>query len=104
MEVPNNAKPEEMMDFKKFSQSVKGLIYSEEKVFIEGKFRQKGNKEIISGDNFWANAIHSSGKSINAKEIYKIYLGWFNRTLRSFESERFFVSAKINNAKIFEEK
>ncbi len=96
MEIPNNAQPEEMMDFKKFAQSVKGLIYSEEKVFIEGKFRQNGNKKISSGDNFWANAIHSSGNSINAEEIYRTYLEWFNRTLRPFESERIFVSAKIN--------
>jgi hypothetical protein len=36
MEIPNNNKPEFMMDFKKFSQS-KGLIYSEERVFIEGE-------------------------------------------------------------------
>ena len=96
-EIPNNATPEYMMDFKKFSQS-KGLIYSEEKVWIEGRFKDKGNKEVFFGDNFLANAIHTSGKSINAKEIYKTYLEWFNRTLKPFEKERVFVSAEFKEA------
>lgn len=95
MEIPNNAKPEYMMDFKKFAQSVKNLIYSEEKILIEGKYKHKGNKEIHSGDNFLANKIHTSGKPINAEEIYKVYIEWFNRTLRPYETERIFVSAKF---------
>jgi hypothetical protein len=93
IEVPNNNKPEFMMDFKKFAQS-KGLIYSEEKVWIERVFKWE-NGEITKGDNFWANEVHTSGEKISAEEIYKTYLEWFNRTLRSFEKERFFVSAKF---------
>lgn len=95
MEVPNNAKPEEIMNFKKFSQSVKYLIYSEEEVWIEGKFKEVGSDKIHSGDGFWAKKIHNSGKKINAKEIYKTYIEWFNRTLRPGEDERVFVSAKM---------
>lgn len=95
MELPNDAKHEEMMDFKKFSQSVKGLMYSEEEIWIEGKFKNKKSGEITSGDNFWAKKIHTSGKSINAEEIYKTYLEWFNRTLRSGEDERVFILAKF---------
>ncbi len=95
MEIPNNAKYEEMMDFKKFSQSVKGLLYSEEKIWIEGKFKEVGDNKINSGDNFWAKKIHTSGEDINAEEIYKTYIEWFNRTLRPFEKERVFVSAKF---------
>ncbi len=95
MEIPNNAKTEYMMDFKKFAQSVKKLIYSEEEIWIEGKFKRKGSDKIHSGDNFWAKEIHTSGKSINAKEIYKTYIEWFNRTLKPYETERIFVSAKF---------
>ncbi len=95
VEIPNNAKPEEMMDFKKFAQSVKGLIYSDEKVFIIGQYKTKESNEIHSGDNFWAYKVHTSGKSINAKEIYKTYIEWFNRNLRFYETERIFVSAKF---------
>ena len=93
MEIPNNNKPEFMMDFKKFAQS-KGLIYSEERVFIEGVFKWEDGT-ITKGDNFWADKVHISGEPISAEEIYKTYLEWFNRTLRPFEQERFFVSAKF---------
>ena len=95
MEIPNNAPTEELMDFKKYVQSVRKLMYSEEIIWIEGTFKEKGNKKIISKDKFWAKKIHTSGKSINAEEIYKIYIEWFNRTLRPFEKEREFVSAKF---------
>jgi len=95
MEIENNAVHEEIMDFKKFAQSKKGLIYSDEKVWIEGKFKEGGSKKIHSGDNFWANEIYTSGKSITAEEIYKTYLEWFNYTLRRGEKTRIFVSAKI---------
>jgi hypothetical protein len=94
MDFPNNTPHEEMMDFKKFAQS-KGLIYSEERIWIEGKFKRVGNEKVFSGDNFWADKVHTSGEPINAEEIYKTYLEWFNRTLRPFEKERFFVSAKF---------
>lgn len=86
-----------MMDLKKFASSVKGLIYSEEKIWIEGKFKEEGSEEVIDGDNFWANQIHKSGEQINAEEIYKIYIEWFNRTLRDGEKKRIFVSAKFGD-------
>ena len=95
MELPNNTKHEEIMDFKKFSQSKKGLMYSDEKVWVEGTFKEEGSEKVHIGDNFWANKIHTSGKPINAEEIYKIYLEWFNYTLRPHEKERLFVSAKF---------
>lgn len=94
-EIPNNAPVEEIMDFKKFAQSVKKLIYSEENIWIEGTFKEVGNKKIITGDNFWAKMVHSFGKPINQKEIYQSYIEWFNYTLRPFEKKRVFVSAKF---------
>jgi hypothetical protein len=94
-EVPNNLKPEYIMDFQKFSQSRKGLIYSEDKVFIEGCFKEEGSDKIICGDNFSANAVHKSGEKINAEIIYKTYLEWFNYTLKIGEKPRVFVSAKF---------
>ncbi len=103
MEVPNNAKFEEMMDFKKFAQSVKRLMYCEREVSIIGQFKEKGSDKIYSGDNFTAKEVHTSGKSITAKEIYKTYLEWFNRTLRSNEMERIFVSAKFGKEEISNE-
>lgn len=100
IEIPNNTRHEEMMDFKKFAQSFKHLMFSEDKVFIEGKYRSKGSRKIESGDNFWANVVHKSGKPVSASLIYRTYLEWFNRTLRPYEREREFVSAKINKQKI----
>jgi hypothetical protein len=102
IEIPNNSKHEEIMDFKKFAQS-KGLIYSEERVFIEGVFKWEDGT-ITKGDNFWADRVHTSGEPINAEEIYKTYLDWFNRTLKPFEHERFFVSAKFGRTEDEEEK
>ena len=99
MEIPNNARPEEIMDFKKFAQSKKGLIYSDEKVWIEGKFKEVGSDKIHDGDNFLANEVHTNGKPISAKEIYKTYLEWFNYTLRQGEGKRIFVSAKLGEKK-----
>ena len=91
--LPIKNTPIEMMDFKKFAQS-KRLIYSEERVFIKGVFKW-ADGTISEGDDFWADKVHTSGKPISAEEIYKIYLEWFNRTLRPHEKERFFVSAKF---------
>ena len=91
MEVPNNAKVEELMDFKKFAQSVKGLMYGEEKLFIKGKFKDEGDNKVFS-EKFWANKVWESGEKINEELIYKTYLEWFNRTLRPYEKKRIFVS------------
>jgi len=95
LELPNNATNIEIMDFKKFAQSRKGLMFSEEKVFIKGVFREKGEKKTISGDNFWTNKVWKSGEKTNVELIYKTYLEWFNYTLRRNEKEREFVSAKF---------
>ncbi len=100
MEIPNNTPHEEMMDFKKFAQSVKRLMYNEEKVFIIGQYKIKGSEKIHSGDNFTANKVFESGKKINAELIYKTYLEWFNRTLRPYEKERIFVSAKFGKQEV----
>ena len=97
MELPNKNPVEEIMDFKKFAQSKKGLMYDDEKVWIEGTFKREGSDEVFKGDNFLANKVHTSGKSINAEEIYRTYLEWFNYTLRQYEKKRIFVSAKIGS-------
>jgi len=99
MEIPNNARPEEIMDFKKFAQSKKKLMYSDEKIWIEGTFKREDSDEIFKGDNFWAKKVHTSGKPITAEEVYKTYLEWFNHTLRPYEKKRIFVSAKIGENK-----
>ena len=99
MEIPDNSPTEEIMDFKKFAQSKKRLMYSDEKVWIEGTFKQEGSDDIHEEDNFLANKIHTSGKPITAEEIYKTYIEWFNYTLRPYEKKRFFVSAKLKGNK-----
>lgn len=98
MELPNNARPEEIMDFRKFAETRKRLYY-DEKVWIEGKYKHKGSEEVFEGDNFWANKVLISGEPLNAETIYRTYLGWFNYTLRPGEKERFFVSAKLGEKK-----
>jgi len=95
MEIPNNAIPEEIMDFEKFAKSLKGLMFSGEKVFIKGTFKGKKTGEIVSGDDFWAKTIWKSREKINVKLIYKTYLEWFNYTLRPGEEEREFVNAEF---------
>lgn len=97
MEVPDNGKPEYLVDFKKFVQSKKGLMFSENKIFIKGTFKEKGSDKIVSGDNFWAHEVFKSGEKINAELIYKTYLEWFNYTLRPHEKERIFVSAEFGD-------
>ena len=99
LEIPNNTKHEEMMDFKKFAQSIKGLMYNDEKIFIEGTFKEKKTKKIISGDNFLANKVWKSGEKINLELIYKTYLEWFNRTSHYGEEEREFISVKLGEVK-----
>jgi len=95
MELPNKAPTEEIMDFKKYAETSKNMLYNEDTVIILGEFKRKGSDEVISGDNFRAKRVIESGKGTNAETIYKTYLGWFNYTLRPFESERIFVSAKF---------
>lgn len=84
----------ELMDFKKYSQSVKKLLFSEDTIFIEGCFREKGSKKIIKGDNFEAKVVKISGEKASANFIYKTYIDWFNYTRNEDEKERTFVSAK----------
>lgn len=95
MELPNNAKPEFIMNFEKFAKSKKGLMFSDEKVFIKGTFRGRKTKEVVSGDDFLANRVWESGKKLDAKFVYKIYLEWFNYTLKEGEEEREFVDAEL---------
>lgn len=95
MEVPNKNIHEEVMDFKKFAQSRKGLMYSEDKLVILGTFKCKGSEKVYSGDNFKANKVWKSGECANQDVIYKTYLEWFNYTLRQGEKERVFASAKF---------
>ena len=95
MEIPNNSKNEFIMDFQKFAQTKKGLMYNEEKVFIKGTFKGKKTNEIVSGDDFWANKVYESGKKISPELIYKTYLEWFNYTQHLGEEEREFVKAEF---------
>ncbi len=80
----------EFMPFKKFAQSKKKCLYDEDTILINGTFMEKKTKVIIKGDIFNA---HILGK-LSIKEIYKIYLEWFNYTRDSTENEREFVSVK----------
>lgn len=103
-EIPKNTGREFMMDFQKYAQSFKKLMYSEDKVFIKGKYKESGSEEIQSGDDFWANRVWESGEPISAELIYRTYLEWFNRTRADpSEKERFFVSAEIRDNKEIEE-
>jgi len=81
----------EIMPFKKFAQSIKHLCYDDETIKINGSFREKGSNRIIKGDIFDA---HILGK-LDIKEIYKIYLEWFNYTREGNEKERVFVDVKL---------
>ncbi len=80
----------EMMPFMKFAQSRKKVLYDEETIKINGTFKEKDTGIIIKNDIFEA---HKLGK-LSIKEIYKVYLEWFNYTRSSNESERGFVSVK----------
>ncbi|MEK0337498.1 MAG: hypothetical protein QQN41_08710 [Nitrosopumilus sp.] len=84
-------KHEELMPFKKFVQSLKGELYDEETININGTFKEIPSGKIIKNDIFIAHKIGT--KTI--KEIYKIYLEWFNHTKYENEEEREFVSVKL---------
>jgi hypothetical protein len=85
---------EALMDFRKFAQSKKGLMYSDETIFIEGIYKT-ADGEIQDGDNFKAHKVWKSGEKVDVELVYKTYLEWFNYTLRPGERERFFVSVKL---------
>ena len=77
-----------LIPFKNFSY-MKKQLYSEKCFFLKGSFKQKGSDKIISGDNFEAKKI----VGLSIEQIYKLYIQWFNHTLRPGEKERSFVSA-----------
>ncbi len=85
----------ELMDFKKFAQTISKLMYSEDTIFIKGCFKEVGSNKIIEGDNFEAHKVFESGKKIDLKLIYKTYIKWFNYTKNPDEKERIFVSVKL---------
>jgi hypothetical protein len=87
----------ELMDFKKFAQSIKGLLYSDETIFLYGTFKEGDN--IIEGDNFTAHIVKKSGEKLNIDLIYKTYIEWFNYTRNPDEKERVFVSVKLEELK-----
>jgi len=82
------------MDFKKFAQSVRNLLYSEETILIEGCFKDAGKDKVFSGDNFEAHIVKESGKKMDIELIYKTYIDWYNYTRNEQDNERVFVSVK----------
>ena len=80
----------ELMPFRKFCYK-NNLTWSEDKIWIEGSFKEKGSKKIFKKDTFEACKV--SGLSI--EKIYKLYLEWFNYTIqRPDEKERTFFSVR----------
>lgn len=84
----------QLVDFRRFCY-MKKKTWSEETIFIEGCFKKEGSKEIISGDNFEASKV----LGLSVEEIYKLYIDWFNYTLRPHEEKRVFVSAQLGDVK-----
>ncbi len=78
--------------FKNFC-SKKRQAYSEDTIWLNGSFKEKGNKKIIRGNIFKAHKV----LGCSLEEIYKLYIEWFNYTLREGEKERVFVSVKLQN-------
>jgi hypothetical protein len=76
--------------FKNFCYK-KGKTWCEETFSIEGSFKEEGSDEVITGDNC---EVHQVSK-LSVEEIYKLYLEWFNYTLRPNETKRIFVGAKF---------
>lgn len=83
----------ELMDFKKFTQSIKGLMYSEDTFFLNGSFKEIGSSKVIE-EGFEAHKVFESAKPIDLELIYKTYLEWFNYTRNDDEKERIFVLVK----------
>lgn len=77
------------VDFKGFCYMRK-QTWCEETFFIEGCFKHEGDEDICSGDNFEAHRV----LGLSVEEIYKLYIEWFNYTLRPYEKKRIFVSAR----------
>lgn len=78
----------EMMPFKKYVES-RNINYCEDKIKINGVFKDKETGKITKGDNFLACKLGN----LSIEEIYKVYLDWFNYTRMPYEKEREFVSA-----------
>ena len=85
----------ELMDFKKFVQSRKKLMYHEDTIFLSGCFKEGKSSKLFRGDNFEAHIVNESGKSQDINLIYKTYLEWFNYTRNDNEKERIFVLVKL---------
>ena len=78
--------------FKNFCYK-KGKTWSEKTIWLNGTFKEEGSDKIIKGDIFEAHEV--LGCSI--EEIYKLYIEWFNYTLRPFETKRIFHSVTNHN-------
>jgi len=81
--------PVELIPFRRFCY-MKKQTWCDETIFIEGCFKQEGSDEIHKGDNFKAHKV--SGLSV--EELYKLYIEYFNHTIREGEKKRIFVSVK----------
>ena len=83
-----------IIPFKTFHQTIHHILYDEDTIMLNGTFKEVPSGRIIKGDIFEA---HKLGK-LSIKEIYKMYLLWFNHTKTSNEEERIFIDVKISEA------
>ena len=87
--------PKELMSYKKYVQSfIRFPIHGRRN--IAGKFKERGSRKVIDGDNF---PCIEFGKR-NALECYKAAIAYFNHTRSEKEKERKAVSAKWNDSSI----
>ena len=77
------------LPFKTFCYKRK-KTYSEDTIWINGTFKEEGYKKIIKGDIFEAHKV----LGCSLEELYKLYIDWFNYTLRYGEKKRIFVAVK----------
>jgi hypothetical protein len=75
--------------FKNFCYK-QGKTWSEETIWLKGGFKREGSEEITTGDIFEAHKV----LGCSLEEIYKLYIEWFNYTLRPYEKKRTFVSVE----------
>jgi len=81
----------ELMPFRKYVESfLKGALYKEKTVKINGTFRDMITGEIVKGDIFNAHVV---GDSI--EETYRAYLSWWNHVRYAHDHPREFVSVKV---------